>query len=448
MDRQHLRLLIVDDSDNDASLLERMLAQEGYDLTWERVDTVESLRRALRKSERDIIVSQCRLRRFSAYKVLEAATELTLDIPLIVVSETVDEMDVVALVKAGAVDFVKKDNLSLLASTVKREIRLAARRQEEKVAERQQQLLRLDDVEQANADARKISDENAVITEIGRVVTSTLNFDEICEQVASLVRSIVPYDRFSLGVLEDDGEHLKLQFVIGTPVKGFDVGTVFANQQSFSGNARRAGKGRIIDQMDSDTNSLLSRFQEPFYEAGLQYGMAIPLISNGNLIGSIVYRSPDPEAFHQHKLELAERVAALLAGALAAERLYRQVQRESSENEALAAIGRVMGSALDVKTIYDIAFDELKKLIPADRVTATLLMPDGLHMKINYISGVGIPGRTVGHIFLVENEHWKVINSRTGQLDEGHGPGPWLRGTRKWQRLRLPCQNVESARDR
>jgi len=40
MDRQHLRLLIVDDSDAGANFLERMLAQEGYDLTWERVDTV------------------------------------------------------------------------------------------------------------------------------------------------------------------------------------------------------------------------------------------------------------------------------------------------------------------------------------------------------------------------------------------------------------------------
>lgn len=107
IDRQHLRLLIVDDSDNDASFPERMLAQEGYYLTWKMVDIAESLRRTLRKSKWDIIVSQCRMRGFSAYNTLESLTELALDIPLIVVFETVDEMGVEALVKSGAVDFVR-----------------------------------------------------------------------------------------------------------------------------------------------------------------------------------------------------------------------------------------------------------------------------------------------------------------------------------------------------
>ena len=84
-----------------------MLAQEEYYLTWKMVDIAESLRRTLRKSEWDIIVSQCRMRGFSAYNTLESLTEVALDIPIIVLFQPADEMGVEALVKAGAVDFMR-----------------------------------------------------------------------------------------------------------------------------------------------------------------------------------------------------------------------------------------------------------------------------------------------------------------------------------------------------
>ena len=84
-----------------------MLAQEGYYLTWKMVDIAESLRRTLRRSEWDIIVSQCRMRGFSAYNTLESLTEVALDIPIIVLFQAADEMGVEALVKAGAVDFMR-----------------------------------------------------------------------------------------------------------------------------------------------------------------------------------------------------------------------------------------------------------------------------------------------------------------------------------------------------
>ncbi|MCI0812675.1 MAG: GAF domain-containing protein, partial [Chloroflexi bacterium] len=419
MDRRQLSILIVDESDRDAVLLERVLRQEGYDLTSQRVDTAESLRRALRTRDWDLVVSECRLPRFSAYKALETIGELALDIPLIVVSETVDEIDVVALVKAGAVDFIRKDNVSLLASTVKREIRASGRRREEMQAELDQQQVRAADVERANAQAQKLTSENAVIAEIGRVISSTLKFDAISVAVAEHIKSVVPYDRLSMAVLVDDGDSIRVRFVDGIQLPGREAGHLLTHEQSVTVHAPRTGKGHLFELEQPDAESPQSMYQQPFYDAGLKYGLAVPLVSNGQLVGSMVFRSLRPDVLTRHELRLAERIAALVAGALAADRLYQQTQREARENGVLAAIGRAMGSTLDIKTVYDCAFDALKDLMPVDRLSAALILPDGEHLATNYISGLPVPKYAADEVYLIKDVQLIVIDSKVGHLWQG-----------------------------
>lgn len=409
MDRQHLRLLIVDDSETDAEKLRHIFAPDEYDVISERVDTAESLRRALRNREWDIVVAECRLVRLTAYKVLQALNELELDIPLIAVSESVDEMDVVALVKAGAVDFIKKDSLSLLSSTVKREIRTAATRREQSLVLKHQEQI----------EVRQLANENAAIAEIGRVVSSTLNFDEICTEVSGLIKSVVPYDRLSLGVLLDDGESLRLRFIDGMPIDSHEVGTVIGLPQSVSDTARRALAGRIIELIEPDLDSARGKYQQAFYDAGLKYSLAIPLVSNNELIGSIVVRSLHPDVLKERELAILERVSALLAGALATEKLFLEAQRESHENDILASIGRAMVSTFDIDKIFESASDALKGLISVDRLTAALITPDGEHFKINHVSGVDVPECPLGKIHPVMDAHLEAIDKRTGDVLQG-----------------------------
>ena len=412
MGKQQLSILVVDDSDRNAVLLERTLRQEGYDLVSQKVDTAESLRRALRTQKWDVVVSECRLSRFSAYRALETIRELDPHLPLIVVSDSVDEMDVVAMVKAGAVDFIRKDNVSLLASTVRREVRSSARLRDELQSERDLHQSQTQDLERADFQDRKLADENAAIAEIGRIVSSTLNFDDICGPVAELIKSIIPYDRLSFGVLQDDGDSLTLRFVDGISLDGYGVGTVITHRQSDSGDSRRAGKGHLFELSESGP-------QQPFYAANLIYGMTVPLISNGQLIGSIVLRSVQKGVMGEHELELVERISVLLAGTLASEKLYLQAQRESRENEILATIGRVMGSTLDAEVIFESAVDALRDLIPVDRVSAALFIDDGRRFITNFISDLSMPERKIGDMYDARDEHREVINSHVGYLMQG-----------------------------
>jgi signal transduction histidine kinase len=134
-----LRLLMIEDSCDDADLLCRELKREDYDVQAERVDTGEAFEAALRDKEWDLVVSDWNMPRFSAPEALEIFNRHEIDIPFIIVSGSVAEEAVVRAMKAGAHDFFSKGRLTLLPPAIDRELREAAIRREQ--AQMREQLM-------------------------------------------------------------------------------------------------------------------------------------------------------------------------------------------------------------------------------------------------------------------------------------------------------------------
>ena len=119
-----LRVLLVEDFEDDALLMLRALKQGGFTLQWQRVDTLADLEQALAQQPSwDVIISDFRLPGFSAKTALETLKRHQLDIPFIVVSGTIGERVAVDLMRAGAQDYLIKDNLVRLPDAVHRELR-------------------------------------------------------------------------------------------------------------------------------------------------------------------------------------------------------------------------------------------------------------------------------------------------------------------------------------
>ncbi len=133
---EELRLLQVEDSESDARLIVRRLESAGYDVQAERVDNAGELRSALARQAWDVIISDHQLPQFDASAALEVLQESGLDLPFIVVSGTIGEEIAVAMMKAGAHDYLLKENLARLAPVVGREIREARMRRDGKHTER------------------------------------------------------------------------------------------------------------------------------------------------------------------------------------------------------------------------------------------------------------------------------------------------------------------------
>jgi len=118
----HLRVLVVEDSENDTHLVVRSLRRAGYEVDWRRVETALELKAALDSSPWGLVISDFNLPQFSASGALSVFQDSRLDVPFILVSGTIGEDNAVALMKAGAHDYVRKDDLGRLPSVVQREL--------------------------------------------------------------------------------------------------------------------------------------------------------------------------------------------------------------------------------------------------------------------------------------------------------------------------------------
>jgi PAS domain S-box-containing protein len=130
-----LRVLIIEDSEDDALLLVRILRRSGYDLTYERADTAAAMNAALDKQAWDIIIADYTMPEFSGLDALTVMNGRGLDLPFIIVSGSIGEDVAVVAMKAGAHDYILKGNLARLIPAVERELREVEVRQARQQAE-------------------------------------------------------------------------------------------------------------------------------------------------------------------------------------------------------------------------------------------------------------------------------------------------------------------------
>ncbi len=129
-----VRVLILEDREDDALLAVRALRAGGYAPQWDRVANAEGLLAALDRQDWDAIIADYRMSGFTGLDALRLVQERGEDVPFIVVSGTISHETAVALMKTGATDYVMKDNLSRLPEALRRELRDAAVRRDKRRA--------------------------------------------------------------------------------------------------------------------------------------------------------------------------------------------------------------------------------------------------------------------------------------------------------------------------
>ncbi len=127
-DERKLKLLLIEDSDDDATLVLHELRRGGFDFDVERVQTEPALEAALDRGKWDIVISDYSLPRLDAPTAFGIAKAKQPDVPFIIVSGTVGEETAVEAMKLGVQDYVLKGKLVRLCPAVERELRERQRR--------------------------------------------------------------------------------------------------------------------------------------------------------------------------------------------------------------------------------------------------------------------------------------------------------------------------------
>ena len=185
-----LRLLIVEDSDDDTHLMVRALEDGGYDPAWEQVDNAKAMSAALDEHSWDLVLSDAKMPRFSAAAALEVLQRAEADLPFIVVSGHIGEEQAVALMKTGAHDYVDKGNLSRLLPVVRRELQEAAvRKERNRLEARLRQAEKMEYVGQlAGGIAHDFNNLLTVVTGYAGLILTRLGADDPVRADVELIR--------------------------------------------------------------------------------------------------------------------------------------------------------------------------------------------------------------------------------------------------------------------
>jgi signal transduction histidine kinase len=121
---QEFKVLLVEDSPDDAELVLRFVRKYAKDLHFRRVETEPALREAHAQEKWDLVLSDYNLPQFSGLDTIRVLKELKSPVPLIIVSGTIGEETAVESLKAGATDYVLKSNLGRLPTSIEHAIRV------------------------------------------------------------------------------------------------------------------------------------------------------------------------------------------------------------------------------------------------------------------------------------------------------------------------------------
>jgi len=152
-----LKVLLVEDSEDDAALVLHALQRGGFAPTWERVETAEGMRRALDRGGWELVLSDNAMPRFSAAEAFQLVEVLQLDLPFIIVSGTIGEDAAITAMRMGVHDYLYKGDLARLVPAIERELREAVVRDERR--KMQDQLLISDRMASVGALAAGVAHE-------------------------------------------------------------------------------------------------------------------------------------------------------------------------------------------------------------------------------------------------------------------------------------------------
>lgn len=135
MKQKPLKLLLIEDSEDDAFFLMRTLKKGGFNVEYERIETLEALISSLAIPDWDLVITDHTLPELNSIDVINTLNKLNQNLPLIVLSGTIDQSIAIESMRLGARDFIMKDDTARLIPAIDRELKEAKNRQKIKQSE-------------------------------------------------------------------------------------------------------------------------------------------------------------------------------------------------------------------------------------------------------------------------------------------------------------------------
>jgi PAS domain S-box-containing protein len=173
-------------------------------------------------------------------------------------------------------------------------------------------------------ESNKIAQENTVIAEIGRIISSTLNIEEVYERFAEEVRKLIRFERLAVNLINFNDQTLSMAYTTGLDVAERRAGTTIPLNGSFTEHVMLTRSGVLVQGKNLQEGLEHFRGLVFSFMKGLQSFMSVPLVSKDQVIGVLDFRSTEANAYSEVDLKLAEKVGHQIAGAIANAQLFAE----------------------------------------------------------------------------------------------------------------------------
>ena len=286
-------------------------------------------------------------------------------------------------------------------------------------------------LKKSEEEAKRLAQENAIMAEIGRIISSTLNIEEVYDPFAEAVKKLIPFDRIVINTINIEKDTISNVYMAGKEVVGRKIGEIYPLKGSGSAEMVRTQSSQLIQTEDFSEYKdrfpmLLSTFQ-----SGFRSILDVPLFSKGRIIGGLLLRSLKPYAYTDKDVKLAEGIAHQIAGAIANAKLFSEhekaeealkkneteAKRLAQENAIMAEIGRIISSTLNIEEVYERFAEEVLHVIPFDRVSVNTINPDRTSITIAYSFGIEVGPIQVGDVLPLDAPFEEnIVNRRSSVL--------------------------------
>ena len=180
------------------------------------------------------------------------------------------------------------------------------------------------------AELQQEVEQRTTLAEIGRLVASSVELDEMYGTLAGLIRGLLPYDRFTVLRIDAESTLVTTDYVVGAEVPGRAAGDISPIGETILARVLQERAGVRITANDQEDRAAYPVFSDS-ENGGLRTVVMAPLVSQGHIIGGIALGSRQGSAYSQAAVELLERIAAQVGGAIGAAQLRAQLQADTDE---------------------------------------------------------------------------------------------------------------------
>src|SRR5260221_5018001 len=342
-----LRLLLIEDSENDALLLERELRRGGYDVSGTRVQTAAEMRAALSSQTFDAIISDYSMPEFDMPRALALLQETGLDLPFIIVSGTIGEETAVQALKSGAHDFMSKGKLSRLIPALERARREAQVRRDRHERERELEAIA------------------ALTGALRQVETRAEIVPILLQQVSALLKA----DSVALGVPDP---------LTGDTLVELGIG----GSQPLTGQRLPGGEGPLGQALETGKPQVSASAFPPAWAA-------VPLVTHHAPLAALWVGRLNP--IGPDEVRLLGSIADIAATAIHRATLFEETERRLERLTALRTIDLAINASQDMRIILDVLLAEVLTQLDVD--AAALLLAKPLSQSLDYAAGRGFRTR-------------------------------------------------------